>query len=410
MPIFRILIPLLLLVFSAGLNAEPTLLHEMLNDKGRLGTIVRATNSNTIVEMTKDRITSVATNKQGPGTWGYEWRKLGEYYEIEGDELAKNGSSQEALRAYEAALVIYRLGYLPDNFFKEERLSYDRFKDVMYKINNHLKYPFEVVRIPFEGNEIVVHLYLPKNVPGTEGKPPLVLYTGGTDGAKETGAYATQGLAERGIAVASFDLGGTGESMAWYATADAHKIHRRILDYFEAKQQFDYSRIGLIGGSYGGYYALMMAVDEPRLKAVVNVCGLVHSAFNIPATAIEKVMQNPTASMRSAMRRLGYDPDNMDFDHFNATIAKSPVSLKDLGYVGTGEKTINIPFLTVNGTRDPIVSMDDFRLIEEATSQGEIWLLGQGLHCAPKYSSVVGPDIINWLDEQLNDTMPSQQR
>jgi len=406
MSIYRAYIPLLSLVFSVGLKAESTLLHEMLNDKGRLDTIVRATGNRAIVEMTKGRITSVATNKEGPGTWGYEWRKLGDYYEIAGDEFDKAGSSQQALNAYQTALVIYRLGYLPDNFFKEERLSYTKFRDVMYKINKHLTHPFQVARIPFEGNEIVVHLYLPD----VEGNPPLVLYTGGTDGSKETSDYATQGLTARGIAVAAFDLGGTGESMDWYATADAHKIHRRILDYFEDKQQFDYSRLGLIGGSYGGYYAIMMAVDDPRLKAAVNHCGLVHSAFNIPPGAIGAVMQNPSATMRSAMRRLGYDPDNMDIDRFEKMRTETPVSLKELGYVGTGKKTITIPFLTVNGTRDPVVSMDDIRLVEEATTRGETWLLGQSSHCAPNYMTEAGPDIVNWMDEQLNDPTPSRQQ
>ncbi len=128
-----------------------------------------------VAEMTAKRITTFYGD--GPGVWSYEWRLVGEYYESLADKFANDGDSKAAVANYYNALNVYGFAYLPDNFTASERRAYERFRNVMYKINEYLRYPFEVVEIPFEGKSIIVHLYHPA---GTE-NPPLVLYTGGIE-------------------------------------------------------------------------------------------------------------------------------------------------------------------------------------------------------------------------------------
>jgi len=373
--------------------------------EGRIGGLVSATGNRPIVETTLAKIKRLEGD--GPGVWSYEWRLIGEYYESLGDSFAKNGEIEKALKKYHGAVKLYGMGYMPGNYTPSERKSYMRFRDIAYKINNHLAHPFVLVKIPFEGKEIITHLYKPKGVK----KPPLVLYTGGTDGSKEGSNSTTQTLAAEGIAVVTFDLAGTGESMDWFARPDSHKLHKRILDFFEESGDYDYSRVGLIGGSFGGYYAVRMAAEDKRLKAAINHCGLVHSAFQVPLEEMPRVLHSPSGAMiSSAVRRMGFDPellsdpaklDPKTQSEFNS-VAKS-FSLIEQGVVGSGEKTIHIPLLIVNGTRDTVVSKSDIKLVEEAASNSETWLMGLAPHCAPNYMNSAHPDMMTWLVEKLNE-------
>lgn len=47
---------------------------------------------------------------------------------------------------------------------------------------------------------------------------------------------------------------------------------RRAIDYFIANEPVDESRIGMMGLSYGGFYALYISAAEPRIKSVFSSC------------------------------------------------------------------------------------------------------------------------------------------
>ncbi len=406
---FRLLLAALIIPGSIGAQAQiidsrdPQALTidpdtEVIYSGGRVGGLIAGVGNRPVVEMTAARITTIYGD--GPGVWSYEWRKTGEYYESLADGQLQAGDAELAKENYTRALRFYGIGYLADHFTPSEKRAYARFRDVMYKINDLLEYPFEVVEIPFEGHTIIVHLYKPKDIDN----PPLVLYTGGTDGSKETSENATQGLASRGVAVAAFDLAGTGESLDWYTRPDSHKLHKRILDWFEKSGEFDFSRVGLIGGSFGGYYAVQMAAEDKRLKAAINHCGLVHSAFELPTAGVQQRLQSGSGAMlRSAMRRMGFDPDNFDTEAFEERAEKDPFSLVRRGIVGTGEITIEIPLLTVNGGNDAVVSLEDMHMVNAAAAKGELWIMGRAPHCAGRQMDTIYPHMLDWLVEKLNE-------
>jgi len=396
---FRLLLGAL--IISGSIGAQAHTVDSVVNLdfwEGRLGGLTAGVGNQAVVEMTTARINTFYGD--GPGVWSYEWRNTGEYYESLADRHLQGGDGKLAKENYVRALILYKMGYMPGNFSPSELKAYGRFRDVMYKINDQLEFPFELVEIPFEGHTIVVHLYKPKNIDN----PPLVLYTGGTDGAKETGENATQGLTSRGFAVAAFDLAGTGESMDWDTRPDSHKLHKRILDWFEKSGEFDFSRVGLIGGSFGGYYAVRMAAEDKRLKAVINHCGLVHSAFQMsPKDVPQALLSSSGPLLRSAMRRMGFDPDNFDIEAFEKFRVNDPFSLVQLGVVGTGETTIDIPLLTVNGANDAVVALDDMYMVDAAAAKGELWIIGRAAHCAPQEMGTVYPHMLDWLVEKLNE-------
>jgi len=107
--------------------------------------------------------------------------------------------------------------------------------------------------------------------------------------------------------------------------------------------------------------------------------------------------------MRTALRRMGFDPDNLDIEEFVKFSENDPFSLLELGVVGVGAPPISTPILSINGGRDPVSSLDDMQLVVDATTNGEVWILGLDAHCAPNHTKTIYPQMINWLDEKLNE-------
>jgi pimeloyl-ACP methyl ester carboxylesterase len=246
---------------------------------------------------------------------------------------------------------------------------------------------------------VTIQLYLP---PAGGPKPGLVLYTGGSDGSKESGLQGGQLYAAAGYATAAFDLRGTGELVDWIATPDSFSLHQAILDHYESDPRFDFSRVGVQGGSFGGYYAIQLAGDgvEPRLKGSINHCGLVSTLFeNIPPEFVLRNFVLPTPDgdrPRSFMRRIGFDPDDFDYDALAAVFGA--FSLAGRGVVGTGSPTLTVPILTVNGGRDSQLSpISDMQSVQDAATKGEMWVLGLAGHCAGDYMDVATPDMVRWL-------------
>jgi hypothetical protein len=214
------------------------------------------------VDQTMARITT-HYDFEGPGSWGFEWRSRGTKMEGKGDKKLQKGETAKALEIYQAAQRVYRLGYLPENFRTEERNSWASFAAVQHKINQLLEFSFVEEVINVDGHDVTIQLY----VPPSEGAPPgFVLYTGGVDGSKESGVGPAQLFGAAGYATAAFDLVGTGELIDWVTTPDSFSLHQAILDHYENDPRFDFTRVGLVGGSFGGYYAIALAEDgvEPN--------------------------------------------------------------------------------------------------------------------------------------------------
>jgi cyclophilin family peptidyl-prolyl cis-trans isomerase len=218
---------------------------------------------------------------EGPGSWGYEWNALGQKLEEKADKKLAQGKTDKALEGYRNAQQVYRLGYFPENFRHDERIAWAGFAAIHHKINGLVETPFVEEVLSIDGHAVTIQLYLP---PAGGPTPGLVLYTGGSDGSKESGLEGGQLYAAAGYATAAFDLQGTGELVDWIATPDSFSLHQAILDHYENDPRFDFNRVGVQGGSFGGYYTIQLAGDgvEPRLKGSINHCGLVSFLFENP--------------------------------------------------------------------------------------------------------------------------------
>jgi ABC-2 type transport system ATP-binding protein len=117
-------------------------------------------------------------------------------------------------------------------------------------------------------------LYLPADA---DGPVPAVLLAHGFGGTKRSVAEDAKDLAELGYAVLAYTARGFGRSGGQihldspdYEVRDA----QRLLDWLAARPEVSKDapsdpKVGVVGGSYGGALALLLAAQDPRVDAIV---------------------------------------------------------------------------------------------------------------------------------------------
>ena len=336
------------------------------------------------------------TTREGdaPGSWVYEWRTIGEYYEQIGDVEIEAGHRVGAREAYLQASVYYGLAWFPGNYTPEERLAYGQQLSVYRKAGALFDAPLEVVNVPFRESHLITYVHRPAGIE----KPPLVIWTGGSDQYKANHYRPIQVLNSKGFAVVTFDLPGFGESQAWPSEPTADEAHIAIMEHFIARGDLAADRVSFVGVSWGGYFATRVAArNDPRVSAVVAFCAPVHNVFSAPVDFFQEVLGSPERMTLVNLAR------HLQVDATAGAIqaALGPFSLRDAGSLGQGQ-SITTPLLVINGTLDGLVPVSDLTLTHESAVDSDLWLLGRGDHCAIEYWPVVIPQLADWLIEKIS--------
>jgi dipeptidyl aminopeptidase/acylaminoacyl peptidase len=163
----------------------------------------------------------------------------------------------------------------------------------------------ELVHYPSTDNvKVPAFLYMPK---GAKGKVPvLMVFHGGPEAqSRPYLSTFTQFLAvELGMAVLVPNVRGSdGYGKTYRAMDDGVKREQSLadigatLDYIASRPELDASRVGVYGGSYGGYMVLATAAFFPeRIRAAVDVVGI---------SSLPTFLQN-TQAYRRDLRRAEY--------------------------------------------------------------------------------------------------------
>ncbi len=128
-------------------------------------------------------------------------------------------------------------------------------------------------RLGVNGVTLDTRLYLPK----TSGKVPALLLGHGFGGTKESVAEDAKELAARGYAVLTWTARGFGASTGQiYLDSPEHEVRdaQGLLDWLAARPEIQLDgagdpRVGVMGGSYGGALALLLAGQDQRVDAIV---------------------------------------------------------------------------------------------------------------------------------------------
>jgi len=221
----------------------------------------------------------------------------------------------------------------------------------------------EVVRYPsFDGLEIPGILYRPQGASAEAPVPALVWVHGGPGGQSGRGYSATlQHLANHGYAIlAANNRGSSGYGKTFFHMDDQKHGEVDLDDIVHAQKYLagldwvDESRIGIIGGSYGGYMVGAALAFRPDVfKVGVNIFGVMNWL-----RTLESIPPWWEAQRKSLYDELG-DP---------ATDADRLRRISPLFHA----ENISVPLLVVQGANDPRVLQVESDEIVAAVRKNEV--------------------------------------
>ena len=301
-----------------------------------------------------------------PDEWAAAWSAVADSY------MAKARAANDPKEAdanYLRAWRLYYFGQWPSPTSAGKQAAYQRAVDAYLLHAKYFDPPLEVVRIPYEGKEIVGYLRLPANAP----RPvPLVLAISGLDSRKETVAETYAAALPEGIGFFAVDSPGTGQAPR-KADESADQIYSRVLDYLATRPEIDKNRILVHGQSFGAYWAAKLAHTEAkRLLGAVTQSPPTHRTF-----------QSDFFRSRMYTREYLFDllPASLfvyglkSADELIAFLPKMSLQAQDL----LGKPAA--PMLVVGGTKDTQVPIDDLELLINSGSEPrEAWINPVGGH------------------------------
>ncbi len=187
--------------------------------------------------------------------------------------------------------------------------------------------------------------------PDDGGPRPVVVYCNGLDSCKELLYWSRlpEALARRGISTLCVDQPGTGEAIRLQGLpVDPHSENwaSKAMDWLEAREDIDSSRIGMTGISLGGHFAPRAVAYEPRFASGA-VWGANNNWREVQDKRIKREGENPVPHYWGHVFWTFGASDMEDF------LAKSEA----MNLNGHMDR-IRVPFLVTHGEKDRQISVD----------------------------------------------------
>ena len=194
--------------------------------------------------------------------WAAAFMGVADRYMNEAKSLEKTDPAK-ANADYIRAWRLYSFGRWPIPASPGKQRSYEKAIEAFLAHARFFDPPLEIVKIPFEGKEIIGYLRLPKNA---HGPVPLVLAVNGLDSRKEDLTESFSAILPFGVGYLAVDGPGTGQNPI-KVSENADRMLSRVLDYIATRPEIDKTRVAMHGVSWGAYWATKMAiVERSRLK------------------------------------------------------------------------------------------------------------------------------------------------
>jgi len=210
----------------------------------------------------------------------------------------------------------------------------------------------------FDGKQIPAYLYRPE---GVQGPMPVVLSIHGGPEAQERPQYMYSGfyqyLASRGIAVLATNIrGSTGYGKSYQKLihrdwgGDELKDLEHAAKWLQAQDWVDSDRMGVYGGSFGGFATLSCMSRLPEYWAVgVDLVG--------PSNLVTFAKAVPPTWRRMMAKWVGDPEEDADF-----LMERSPITYVD---------QIRAPLFVIQGANDPrVVKPESDQIVERLRQRG----------------------------------------
>ncbi|WP_140404161.1 MULTISPECIES: alpha/beta hydrolase [unclassified Nocardioides] len=321
-----------------------------------------------------------AQRRDAETSWFDFWMAKADAYEAMGETALKDGNDLTA--GYWFWVGSMAAQYAQFLWFDERRPKGQLRKAGLYhRAAPLLDPPAERVDLPIDDTVIIGYLRRPK---GADGPVPCAVLLGGLESTKEESYMFENLLLERGVATFTFDGPGQGEMFEDVALAgDYHRYTSRVVDYLETLGvTIDEDRIGVLGRSLGGHYALRAASMDDRFRACVTWGGFVQMDdwdFEYPMTKLSWQYVTKSPDLPTAQERV-----------------KEAIDVRP---VLAGLK---VPTYVMHGAKDetPLTELD---LLQEYAVNADITidLEPEGDHCCHNLGPAPRLRMADWLANQL---------
>ncbi len=232
-------------------------------------------------------------------------------------------------------------------------------------IQQERQYGVDRLQVIVPGIPRPVQVYLPQVQPGGRRRPvggfPLVVISHGLGGTSDSYAYLAEYLATGGIAVAALEHFGSNDQqlqalltgLSGEIVQDQEFLRRprdvsltlNTLDRLNRnpsplQRQLDFSRVGVIGQSFGGYTALALAGATFDVDGLATACP--------PST----LSFNPSLLLQCQAVTVGDPGRGLTDERVKAVFIMNPIGSVLFGPTGYGQ--IDVPVMVVGGTADTI--------------------------------------------------------
>jgi esterase FrsA len=328
--------------------------------------------------------------------WAAAFMAVGDRYANEAKSIEKTDPAK-ANADYIRAWRLYSFGRWPIPASPGKQRSYEKAIEAFLAHARFWDPPLEIVRIPFEGKEIVGYMRLPKNA---KGPVPLVIAVNGLDSRKEDLTENFAAVLPYGIGFLAVDGPGTGQSPI-KVSETAERSLSRVLDYLQTRPEVDKTRIAIHGVSWGAYWATKMAiVERSRLKGASAQSPPVDTFFQRDFL-MNSLLGNREYLFDQVPALMAIFDNVKTVDEMAEALPK--MSLVKQGLLGKPMA----PMLIMAGVLDTQVPISDIYLL---LSQGDVpktaWINPQGGHLGRQ--AKVWPDsaifkqvIVPWLLKTL---------
>ena len=260
---------------------------------------------------------------------------------------------------------------------ERSRAAADRAVEALLKAHELLGTGAERIEAPLDGGRVVANLRLPAG----EERPPLVILIPGLDSTKEEFLRLEDVFLERGMATASLDGPGQGESGYDLPIRPDYEVAvAALLDSLDGRR-VDLDRVGALGVSLGGYYAPRAGAFEPRLKAVAGLSG--------PYNFAEIWDELPPLTRETFTAK-----------SFSGSEEEGREKASALDLTGVAEKLAK-PYLAITGKLDRLIPWEQTERGAREAPGGTFVLHEDGNHGCANVPYKTRPLAADWMREQL---------
>lgn len=351
----------------------------------------------------KEAMASIHTRDKDE--WAASFMRVADRYMNEAKSLEQSDATK-ANADYIRAWRLYSFGRWPIPASPGKERSYEKAIEAFLAHARFWDPPLEVVKIPFEGKEIIGYLRLPKNA---NGAVPLVLAVNGLDSRKEDLAESFSAILPFGVGYLAVDGPGTGQNPI-KVSENAERMLSRVLDYIATRPEIDKNRVAMHGVSWGAYWATKMAIVESARLRGASAQSPPTDTFFQKDFLMNSLIGNREYLFDQVPALMAIFDNIKTVDEMAEVLPK--MSLVKQGLLGKHMA----PMLILAGVKDTQVPISDiYLLLDKGDVPKTAWINPQGGHLGRQVG--VWPDprifkevIIPWLVRILEPEPANQTR